>query len=221
MTVQLVRVAAGDGRLAAFHRGLYWDAFAAQHEPLEVWERALRGELPYELTITLALAGDALVGGIASEHYPRSGCGLVTYLVVAPAARNAGLGKRLQTAAVTALLARGAPAVLGELEDPRLANTALAWARVERNLRWGARILDTRYIQPALAPGLARDRGLLLVALAGTAPLPPSLPGGVIRSFVDELYAVTEHGPPDPEIAIGDVVPLGPLGPLGPLSPPR
>ncbi len=199
-----------DDQLAAFHRGIYWDAFAEQHEPLEVWQRALRGELPYELTIQLAIEGDQILGGIAYERYPRSRCGLVTYMVVAPAARNRGLGKQLQDAAVAALFARGASAVFGELDDPRLPVHApdVAWARLIRNQRWGARVVDTRYIQPALAPGLARDRGLLLIALAGTTPLPSMISGSIVRGFVDELYDVTEHGPPDPEIAIAGSIPL-------------
>jgi GNAT superfamily N-acetyltransferase len=219
MALEIVAVTptpAHERLLEAFHRGIYLDAFAAQREPLEVWLRALRGELPYRQAIRIALDGDRIVGGIAYERYPRSGCGLVTYNVVAPGARRGGLGRRLLDAAVAELFAAGAPVVLGEVDDPRRArapdeeSAEAAWARLERNQRWGARVLGppARYVQPALGPGLARDRGLVLIALAGAAPLPAELPGAIPRGFVEELYAATEGGPPDEECAFPDRVPL-------------
>ena len=203
--------------LEAFHGGIYWDDFAQQHEPLAVWARALwGGGLPYELTIRIA--GRALrdpsrreiLGGIAFEHYPRSGCGLVTYMVIAPIARRQGLGKRLQADAAAALFAAGAPAVFGEVNDPRRAGEGseepvdTMWRRLERNQAWGARVVDLRYVQPALGPGLERDHGLCLIALAGERPLPATLPGAIVRAFVDELYTITEGVTPDRDV-MGEV----------------
>ena len=209
--MQFVDLAADDPRLETYHRGLYWDEFADQHEPLASWRRALRGEDDYRMTVRLALDDDAIVGGINFELYPRSGCGFLTYMAVAHAHRGRGLGKRLQTEAAAALFADGAAAVFGEINDPR--TTALepaetAWNRLERNQRWGARVVATRYVQPALGSGLARDRELLLIAIAGAEPLPAVLPGALVRGFIDELYAICEGGPPDPEIAIGPRVAL-------------
>jgi hypothetical protein len=173
--VQLVNLTADDPRLVEFHRGIYWDAFAAQHEPIESWQRALRGEDAYQLTVRLALDGELILGGISYERYPRSGCGFVTYLVVAPAARGFGLGKGLQTAAVADLFAAGAPAVFGEINDPRHddlepAEVAVAAAR---NQRLGARVLETRHVQPALSLTLQRSRPPHDRA-AGRSTLPPS-----------------------------------------------
>lgn len=208
-------VTAGDPRLAEFHRGIYWDAFSTQHEPLAVWERALAGELPYTLHVRLALEGDTIAGGIVYERYPQSGCGLVTYMVVSPAARRSGLGRALLTEAADELYASGAPAVFGEVNDPRLPGDAEAWPRLLRNQRWGARVLDARYIQPALAPGLDRDRGLVLIVL----PPIPALTASTVWAFVRELYAVTEHGRPDPEVAIADPIRLTSLVPEHPVDP--
>jgi GNAT superfamily N-acetyltransferase len=202
--------------LDEFHGGIYWDAFAEQQEPVEVWKRALwGGQAPYQLTIRIA--GYALrdrvrreiVGGIAFERYPRSGCGLITYMVIAPVARRQGLGKRLQRDAAMTLFAAGAPAVFGEVNDPRRVGEGVdepieaMWRRLERNQAWGARVVNVRYVQPALAPGLARDHGLCLIALAGVAPLPPMMEGGVVRAFVEELYEVTEGAAPDRELVAG------------------
>jgi GNAT superfamily N-acetyltransferase len=184
--VRFVAVTADDPRLAAFHGGIYWQAFAAQHEPLAVWHQALRGELPYRLVVRLALAGDdTIAAGICYERYPRSGCGLLTYMVVAPEHRRSGLGERLLRDALADLA--DTRAVFGEIADDG--------ERLARFVRWGARVVPGRYIQPALGPGLARDRSLVLIAWAPS----PELPGEVVRAFVEELYAVTEGGPPDPE----------------------
>lgn len=172
-----------------------------------MWKRALRGELPYELTIRVALDQDAIAGAVAYERYPRSGCGLVTYMVVAPTARRQGLGRQLLREATQALLDAGAPLVLGEVSDPTMHGED-ASVRLARFQRWGARVLGVRYIQPALSPELGRDRGLVLIALAGEAPLPDAISGGVVRAFVNELYDVTEQGAPDETIAIPEVVQL-------------
>jgi GNAT superfamily N-acetyltransferase len=199
-----------EGLLDEFHSGVYWEAFPDQQEPVAVWKRALwGGTAPYELTIRIAgralrdRARREILGGIAFERYPQSGCGLITYMVIAPPARRHGLGKRLQRESAMALFTAGAPAVFGEVNDPRLAGSGVAepledmWRRLERNQAWGARVVDTRYVQPALAPGLERDHGLCLIALAGARPLPETLSGGVVRSFVEELYAATEGAGPD------------------------
>jgi len=71
------------------------------------------------------------------------------------------------------------------------------WRRIERNQVWGARIVDARYVQPALAPGLPRDRGLCLIALSGADPLPPTISGQIVRDFIEDRYLATEGSPPD------------------------
>jgi len=171
--------------------------------------------------VRLVLAGEEILGGICYERYPRSRCGLVTYMVVAPAARGQGLGEQLLRAASKALYDGGAPAVFGEVLDHGVlarehgdfAAASAARGRLERFQRWGARIAEVRYVQPALAPGLHRDRDLLLIVLAGEEPVPADLPEEVVRGFLEELYAVTEGGPPDPEIVLPERVPLVTLRP--------
>jgi len=199
--------------LEEFYRGLYWEAFSAQPEPLEVWKRGLRGELPYRQTIQLVLDGDHIVAGLTYERYPRSNCGIATYGVVAPRVRRHGLGQWLLADAVAALYAAGVRMVFGEVNDPRLPRAddpgrAAAWARLERYQRWGWRVVAARYVQPALGPDRARDRGLLLLARPDAAPPPAELDGAIPRAFVEELYEVTEGGPPDEEIGFPDRVPL-------------
>lgn len=168
---------ATDAQLVAFHRGIYLDAFRAQQEPLDVWQRARRGELPYRLWVRLA--GDD--GGIAFERYPQTGCGLLTYLVVAPHARGCGIGRRLVEDALATLA--DAPAVYGEVNDPATQQREphdVAARRLAMFERWGARPVEMPYVQPALAPGLVPDTTLRLIAWRDRSP-------ALAARFVDEL----------------------------------
>jgi GNAT superfamily N-acetyltransferase len=122
------------------------------------------------------LDGDDIIAGITYELYPQSRCGLVTYMVVAPHARGRGLGRQLFEHAANELYARGARAVFGEVNRD-------APERIARFVRWGARVLDYAYVQPALGPGLTRDAGLCLIVL----PPAPPVDDRVVRAFVDEL----------------------------------
>lgn len=207
--------------LARFYDELYLPAFAHQREPREVWEARLADAgAPYRLMITVAGADldDAraarLDGGVACEWYPRSRCGLVTYLVVAPGARRGGLGRRLLDDARAALAAHAAAtgaevaAVFGEVADPEASDDPEAAARLARFRRWGARLVDARYVQPALGAGLTRDRHLRLIAFD---PPGARLDGAVLAGFLREFYAVTEGGDPDADRELAAV--LGAIGP--------
>ena len=212
--VTLADRAQHEALLERFHADLYLSAFAAQAEPIEVWKWALwSDEAPYRMTLQLALDGPDILGGIAFELYPRSGCGLVTYVVVAPQARRSGLGKTLRSGAARTLYADGAHAVFGEVNDPRAPHSyetaEESWTRLLRYQRWGSRVLDIRYVQPSLGPGLERDRGLVLLRHAGDAPPIDRMPGAVVRAFISEFYEITEEGRPvDDELsAILDRIP--------------
>jgi hypothetical protein len=79
------------------------------------------------------------------------------------------------------------------------ADTVEAHERLARFQRWGARVVDHRYIQPDL--GYGRDRALRLIAFEPADPA-PSLDGATLRAFLHEFYAVTERRDPagDPEL---------------------
>ena len=203
--------------LARFYDEVYLPAFAHQREPREVWEAGLVAPAACRRFITLAGAGldDAATaridGGVTCEWYPRSRCGLLTYLVVAPGARGGGLGRRLLDGARAALRDHAAAcgatlaATFGEVADPDTSGDPDAAARLARFRRWGARLVDARYVQPALGPGLARDRHLRLIAFVDGAP-PATLAGGVVAGFLREFYAVTEGREPDGDPELGAVV---------------
>lgn len=187
--------------LRRFYDEVYLPAFAHQREPLEAWLEQLWGSDParYELGITLAMSGDTIDGGIVSELYPSSMCAILTYMVVAPHARRAGLGRSLLDDARQAHAARGTDAVFGEVAtDDR--------ERIERFQRWGARLVEHRYVQPDL--GYGRDRALYLFAFFDPEEdePPSSIPGATLAAFLREFYAVTERRNPDADAELGPLL---------------
>lgn len=202
MTARLtIRDRAHAPLLARFYDELYLPAFAHQREPLAAWVEQLWGAAPapYELTITLAVEGDRIDGGIVGELYPASACAIVTYMVVAPHARRAGLGRSLLDDAGAALVAGGARAVVGEVST---ADTAEARDRLARFLRWGARVIEHPYVQPDL--GLGRDRALCLVVFVPRDTA--TLEGATLRAFLHEFYAVTEGCEPEADPELGPLL---------------
>jgi hypothetical protein len=204
--IEIVTVAGREHEplLARFYHGIYLDAFARQREPLETWINALwSGDAPHRMTVQLALDGGEIVGGITCELLRRSHCGLVTYVVVAPTARRSGLGKQLRTGTASMLYADGARAVFGEVNDPRVSHpnetSDVTWQRLERYQRWGSRVVDTPYIQPALGAGLQRDRGLCLLRHAG-GDAAPTIAGSIVRDFISEFFEISEKTAPDAEL---------------------
>jgi len=207
--------------LARFYDEVYLPAFAHQREPLAAWTAQLWGDAAaYDLAIVVA--GDHLDdpsraridGGVISELYPASACGLLTYLVVAPHARHGGLGRALLDGARRSLAERAAArglalaAVFGEVSDPaRYHGDARADAvdRIARFVRWGARVVDHPYVQPRLALELARDPALRLIAFFDGAP-PATLPGPLLADFLREFFAVTEGAPLSADPALAGLV---------------
>ena len=204
--------------LARFYDELYLPAFAHQREPREVWDAELRAPAAtLHRVILLAGAGleaaatARLDGGVVGEWYPRSRCGLLTYLVVAPGARARGLGRGLLDGARAALTAHAratggeVTAIFGEVADPAASGDPEAAVRLARFWRWGARVVDARYVQPALGPGLTRDRHLRLIAFFDGPP-PATLPGAIVAGFLREFYAITEGIDPDADPELGPIV---------------
>lgn len=134
--------------------------------------------------------GDEPIAVIVTEDCLEGQVLLVAYLVVAAAARGAGIGARL--------LAEGTrspaltPLVLAEVEDPRYFAASDAGhpvARIRFYDRVGSRLLPLPYVQPSLRPGLPRVDGLLLIAINAPGT---DVDGHVIAAFLDEYYGLCE-----------------------------
>ena len=184
--MEVVLGLADEDLLRAFYDDVYLPAFAHQREPIEAWRAALAGA---GYAFTIVLAGERLHdrsrridGGVVFERYPKSGGAIITYLVVAPHARGAGLGARLLTRARESLTE--STIVVAEVHTP---DTDDDRARIAWFARRGAGVLDVPYVQPDL--GYGRDRRLHLIAFTdgrGQAD------GDALRAFLREFYETIE-----------------------------
>lgn len=221
--------------LAAFvdlYRRTFTDP-SEREDPAE-WPPRLYDELPPpqpRMHILIALADGAAaepLAGVAFEYYRDSRCGLLTYLVTAPAQRRRGLAHRLVLRAIELLHAdareQGAElrAVFAETEDPqRVPAAADAMSPHERLRalgRLGARRLDLPYVQPRLAGANAPCRHLLLLAFYPGAARTATIDGAVMRAFLSEFYRALGVTQPDTDADfrhmvanLADAVPLSTL----------
>jgi GNAT superfamily N-acetyltransferase len=196
-----------DDLLNAFYRELYLPAFpiVSEQEDPEVWAPRLWGPAG-RLELHILLAGSQLAdperrilaGGVAFELYHESRCGLLTYLVVAPSARQRGLGWLLVTHALQRLKTRatetGAPlrAVFGETNNPALVapeqDSMDPRRRLEILTRLGAQIVEIRYIQPELIQGQGRGYEMLLIAFPLDGTRPDTIDAACVRAFLEDFY---------------------------------
>lgn len=140
-------------------------------------------------------AARVLDGMMIFELYRESGCGLLTYLAVAPHTRGKGLGRRLLRSAI-AILSRecqgGLRAIFAETHNPEMIDAAQdtmsPHARIEIMQRLGARHVPVTYVQPELRPGDGRSYKLLLITFPIVPDQPHVVPAEVLLSFLDEFY---------------------------------
>jgi len=143
-----------------------------------------------------------IVGGIVLEYYPQSNCGLISYIVVDPGLRGAGLGRKLINEGINQLQSQarrrlcsanetdyrsGCMAIFSEMNSPdKIDKDVIApIQRAHLFHRLNFALLDFKYIQPALESHLPHcDDLVLLVHLQSLAPesvIPPT-PGSKLSS---------------------------------------
>ncbi len=199
-------------RLLAGFVAIYDRAFpvSSEREDPHAW-RARLGEAPppsepwmdIGLLLSAGDGGERVLGGVAFEHYARSRCGLVTYLVVDERERGRGHARRLLGHALGALRRRSAErdealaAVFAETEWPdRLDSADVHLVRAARRrlavlARLGARVLwDVDYVQPQLAGASVRARHLRLILIddGDGGPVAGRVRGESVRAFLLEFY---------------------------------
>ena len=180
--------------------------FPEEREDLDQLERLLWNERsPDDPVGHFLVAGRNLTGPnpdaraiAASEFYGAANAGLLTYIAVAPHARNEGLARLLLDETRQALandsLATGdrLAAIFAEIHDPaRMSETGDAMdprARVSTMARLGGRRVPIPYVQPELASGRGRSNNLMLIAFSADGGVLESLPSDVVVDFLHALY---------------------------------
>jgi len=109
----------------------------------------------YKLHIILAMEGSVILGGICCEFFPKSQCGLFTYLVTSPQARGKGISRVLidEGLRVMNLEAEGGRCKAVFLETNNEADSSDVMdikVRQEIFRKLGFEFLDFAYVQPAL-----------------------------------------------------------------------
>ncbi len=169
------------GLLRSFYDGLYTQEFPDpdERELLENMERYLQLKAAgwYGLNnyhILLLTEAEEIVGGVVADYFERSNVGVIEFMVVDPARRGRGLGKRLleeitQRFHQDAERAGRAPlnGICGEVNDPYrrcdVQEHLDGFARMRMWDRFGFGLLDFPYVQPALSEGQDAVTGLGLM----------------------------------------------------------
>lgn len=127
---------------------------------------------------------------------------LVDWLAVSGSTRGGGVGGVLLKAGLKRWLGGGARIVLGEVERPDRFEGHPHHGDPARRLafyeRLGATVLDVAYFQPAIAEGMARLPGLLLVVLAAADPAPAPRRLGPEETLAVRAVLAATMGEPEP-----------------------
>lgn len=171
----------------------YADLMAPAFPPNELmsWEELALALRRGAVEGLLALEDASPVAGLLLEPHAHGDVVLLSYLVVAPALRGRGLGADLIHRAV----GDDPRLVLAEIEDPRFHPPDPLTGDPVRRARFydriGSRLLPIPFSQPSLRPGAPRVRNLLLITIP-SAWRGATVPGPLLRRFLDEYYSTSE-----------------------------
>lgn len=204
-------------KLSEFYHGVYTEEFpvADERESLENMENYLRlkaegwyGKNNYY--ILLLVDGDGTVGGgVVADYFDRSNVGVIEFVVVDPARRGQGLGKVLiegiaehfrEDSRRAGYLSLNA--VCGEVNDPYrkcdVPDHLDGFARMRMWDRFGFRLLDFPYIQPALGEGQSSVLGLGLMFRPERDELKHQVPAELVEHIVAD-YQIWAMRIPEPD----------------------
>lgn len=188
-------------RLRLFYERLYVGEFpdADERESLKNIERYLRlkaegwyGRNNYH--VLLVLDGEEPVAGSISDYLAEVNTGVIEFLVVAPARRRDGLGRRLlewtegKLAGDAQAQGRALDAVIGEMNDPFKSppgDSLDPFLRLRVWDAWGYAKLDFPYVQPALS---AQQEPVphLLLSMKALPARSAAVTGHLVRRIVHE-----------------------------------
>lgn len=150
---------------------------------------------PNNYHIVIATRGDEVVGAAVCDYLAEPNAGVIEYLLVRPKYQASGLGEklfaeieRLCRADAARTDGRDLDWIVTETKDPLRAGAAddfHAFTRAEDLARLGFRIIDFRYIQPALSESQASAENLLLLARAVNGS-PDTIEARVVSNLVAE-----------------------------------
>jgi GNAT superfamily N-acetyltransferase len=165
--------------VARFYKELLvpcFERFIDELEDFEVFDQHIQQDLPdvpYRLHIALIIDDntDEIKAGASFEYYPKSSCGLLTYIVVAGKFRRQGLARQLSDVILSKLYEDAGIACLPlnavflETNSDKIpADQDVMVPRLRRQVlkQVGFNILDFDYVQPPLSEVKGKCRDLHL-----------------------------------------------------------
>jgi hypothetical protein len=146
--------------------------------------------------VIVACDGDKPIAGSIFDYLVEPNAGVIEFLLVSPGQRQGGLASRLLGQTESALAADAQRAgreldwIAAELDDPFRVSLAESgfdpFTRGSIWHRWGYRMLDFRYVQPALSPEKSPATTLLLAAKTLSPEFAASIPTARVLSFLRE-----------------------------------
>ncbi len=145
--------------------------------------------------VLIALDDDKPIGGSISDYFVEPNAGVIEFILIQPGLRKTGMGGHLleeteHTLELDAENSLHQPLdwIVGEIEDPYLTpfdtNTFDLFTRARIWHRWGYRMLDFPYIQPALSGQQSPLYNLKLMTKTLTARFRESIPTVDIRNLL-------------------------------------
>lgn len=156
--------------LELFYKDLLLPAFGMfrdELEPLSVFQTALQNQTAseYKLHVSVVLNNDQIIAGCSYELYPKSCCGLITYISVKKEFQGKGYGRLLVNHVLSIMSGYGVKALFLETnKDNVSAEVDVMTPVVRRNVlrRLGFQVVDVDYVQPALSSDRSKCRDLFL-----------------------------------------------------------
>ena len=146
--------------------------------------------------VIVACDGDKPIAGSIFDYLVEPNAGVIEFLMVSPDQRQGGLASRLLRQTESAIAAdaqrvgREVDWLLAELDDPFRVSLAESdfnpFTRASIWHWWGYRMLDFRYIQPALSPEKSPATTLLLAAKTLSPQFAESIPTARVLAFLRE-----------------------------------
>jgi len=183
-------------------------------EPVDVWIDALTVRWPaspYVLHVIVVLVHEdepaskrdderEIAGMVVCEYYPKSNCGLLTYIAVATSMQQKGLGRLLVDSVLRSLSADAkakghlaCKAVFLETNSDAVDASKDVMVPAERRKvlqRLGFRLLPFEYVQPALGPGLDKCRDLHLAVHTSFVRQDGGVSSKDLLAFIGEFFEV-------------------------------
>jgi hypothetical protein len=158
--------------------------------------------------VLVLLEDDKPVGGAVADYFDKPNAGVIEYMVIQPKSRAKGLGNHLREQTERLLHEDAVKSghreldwIAAEMDDPYLTPVLTSefdpFSRARIWDKWGYRVLDFPYVQPALSAGKRPVDNLLLMVKTCSERFDDAMPSGHVEALVTEYLMWSMQSAPD------------------------